>query len=357
MLGLKIKDQKISSMPNNSLPTISIILLNYNGRTILETSIPSILKQSYQDFEVILVDNGSTDKSLAFVQDKYPQIKKILRSPYNSFSVANNLGIKNAVGKYIFILNNDVELDANCLEELMHRVKNSDDCVGMWATKILNFYHRNIIDNTGLLIYPDGLSRGRGRLEENKEQYDKIEEICFPSGCAGLYKKEMLDEVGYFDEDFRFYVEDSDLGFRGRLAGWKCLYAPKAIVYHMYSVTHGKYTPIKAFHVERNRLWFALKLYPWPLLMLNFYFSFIRYCYQLYGVMTKKGAAGKFTENFSFLRMITVFAHAWFDGLIKAPKIIKKRKIIKQFKKVSNKEIYSWFKKFKISAKELSLKE
>lgn len=340
----------------NARSKISVILLNYNGHKLLEISVPSLINQSYKNFEIILVDNDSTDGSLEYIISNFSQIK-IVKSPYNSFSAGNNTGIKKANGDYIFFLNNDVELGKYCLEELVKAVKQSPKNVGMWATKILNYYNRGIIDNTGMLIYPDGMSRGRGRLEIDKGQYDHTEEVCFPSGCAGLYKKEMLDEIGLFDEDFRFFVEDSDLGFRARLGGWKCIYVPKAKLYHMYSATAGSYSPNKAFLVERNRLWLAIKNFRLPILLLNPLFTLKRYLYQIYGVLTKRGSAGKFVERFSSFQLMWILIKAWLSALAGLRMMVRKRKIIQRNKKVSSSEVHSWFKRFGISVRELTLRD
>lgn len=337
-------------------PVISIIIVNYNGKRFLETSIPSILNQTFKDYEIILVDNGSSDDSIEYISSHYHQIK-IITNQKNSFSAGNNAGIRQAKGSYFFIVNNDVELERNCLQELMAAIKKSKANVGMWATKILNFYNRKIIDNTGLLIYQDGLSRGRGRLETDRGQYQEIDEVCFPSGCAALYKREVINEIGLLDDDFIFFSEDVDLGLRIRLAGWTCLYVPRAIVYHMYSATSGRYSPQKAFLAERNRFWVAVKIFPLGLLLLNPYYSLKRYLYQIYGILTKRGSADKFIKEFSKVKLIIILFKAWFAALAGLPKMLKKRQIIQKNKKVSKKEIYSWFKKFGISARELALKD
>jgi len=331
-------------------------MLNYNSLDLIKVSIPSIYKQTFNDFELIIVDNGSTDNSLDYLRNNLPQIR-IFKSPKNSFSIGNNIGIKNAKGKYILILNNDIELDKNCLMELYKNFQNSNQKTGMWATKILNFYNRNIIDSVGLIVYPDGMSRGQGRLEEDQGQFDSINEVCFPSGCAGLYKKEMLDEIGFFDEDFEFYVEDSDLGFRARLAGWNCIFVPKAIVYHMYSATAGEYSRQKAFLVERNRLWLTIKNFPLPLLIVTPYFTIKRYLFQIYSVIAKRGTAGKFVKDFSSFRLIIILVKSWCFALVKSGKMMGKRRVIQNNKKIVNYEIINLFKTFRISAKELVLKE
>ena len=123
----------------------------------------------------------------------------------------------------------------------------------MFAPKILSLTDRKIIDNVGQLLYADGLSRGRGRLEADRGQYDQEEEILLPSGCAMLLRRTMLADIGGFDEDLFAYCDDTDLGLRAQLAGWRCRSVPAAVVYHAYSATTSAYSPLKAFLVERNR--------------------------------------------------------------------------------------------------------
>ncbi|OGY85074.1 MAG: hypothetical protein A2898_02865 [Candidatus Kerfeldbacteria bacterium RIFCSPLOWO2_01_FULL_48_11] len=333
---------------------VSVIVLNYNGAKYLSTLLSSLHRQSSNSFELIVVDNGSTDNSIVLIQKSYPEAK-ILHNRINTYAAGNNVGIRNASGKYILVLNNDTELDENFIHELTQAAKSTPNDVGMWAVKILNFFERGTIDNTGLLLYPDGLSRGRGRLERDAGQYDAVEEVCFPSGCAGMYKKQMLDEIGLFDEDFKFFVEDSDLGFRGRLAGWKCIYVPSARVYHMFSKSFGTYSPEKAFYVERNRLWFVFKLCPWKVILISPFYSFKRYLFQLYGLIIGRGAAKKFSQQYSSYMLGLILLKAWLSGISGIPAVLRKRGKIT--KRVSNREISSWFRKYRISAREIALKE
>jgi len=340
------------------LPLVSILVLNRNGKELLEICVPSILNQNYKNIEIIVIDNGSNDGSIKYLKNRFPQVKIIENKKDIGFSAANNAGIKESKGEYIFILNNDTEMDKNCVSSLVNIAEDEEySKVGMFSPKILSYFDRNVFDNVGHLIYKDGLNRGRGKLEKDDQQYDKIEEICFPSGCAAFYRKKVFNEIGLLDEDFHYYGDDTDLGLRARMAGWISMYIPEAIVYHMYSATAGKYSPIKAFLVERNRLWVAIKIFPISLLIFNPYYSSKRYLYQIYGVLGKKGSAGKYIENYSAGSLFLILLKAWYFGLRGLPKMLKKRKIIQKNKKVSNKEIYSWFKRFGISAKELTLKE
>jgi len=340
---------------NEEYPIVSVLILNYNGKKLLEVCLPSLYNQDYKNIELIVIDNNSNDNSVEFVKKYYPDIKIIVNRENLGFSEANNIGIKQAIGQYIFILNNDTEVDRSCVKNLIEVAEKNKDKVGMFATKVLSYYQRDTIDNLGHLIYQDGLNRGRARLEKDHGQYEKIEEVCFPSGCAALYRKDILNSVGLFDEDFYYFGEDTDLGLRIRLAGWICLYILNAIVYHMYSASVGKYSHLKALYVERNRLWVAVKLFPLSLILLSPYYTFKRYLYQIYGVITKKGSSGKFAEEFSSLNLVFILAKAWLLALAGLPKMIRKRKMVNR--KISNKEVYSWFSKFGISAKELTMKD
>jgi GT2 family glycosyltransferase len=338
-------------------PQVSVIILHKNGKDLLKSSLGSLRKQSYKNLEVIVVDNGSSDDSVEFIRQNFPGTNVICNPENFGFAKANNIGFSQAKGEYLFFLNNDTEVEQGCIEKLVATAERADKHVGLFSPKILSYYKRDIIDNVGHLIYKDGLNRGRGRLEKDSGQYDRVEEICFVSGCACFCRRQVVDDIGGYDEDFFCYGDDADFGLRARLAGWQALLVPQAVVYHMYSATAGKYSPQKAFLVERNRFWVAVKIFPLSLLMLNCYYAMKRYLYQFYSVIVKKGSAGKFVEEFSKWHLVLVLCRAWLGALWGLPKMLKKRVTIQKSKKISNKEILGWFDKYGISLKELALKE
>jgi len=338
-------------------PLVSVIILNWNGKQYLKECLLSLKKQTYKNFEVILVDNGSTDGSVDYIRDNFGDFIKLIENKANlGFAEGNNIGIKNSSGKYILLLNNDTKADPLWVEELV-KVAESDDKIGMCASKILSLDDPKIIDNVGHLIYKDGLNRGRGRFEYDQGQYDNIEEVFLPSGCAALYRKKMLDEIGEFDKDFFAYSDDTDIGIRGRLAGWKCMYVPGAVIYHKYSGSTSPYALFKAFHAERNRLWIAIKYFPLPVLLCNPYYTVLRTSLQFYGALTHEGAAGKFREKFSEWELFLTLLRAYFSALKGLPRMWKKRQDLTRLRRVSSNEIYHWFKEFRISVRELALKE
>lgn len=336
---------------------ISVVIVNYNGRSMLENCLQSVQSQTYRKNEIIVVDNGSYDDSIVFIRKRFPEIT-IVEMGFNAgFSAANNRGIGLAKGEFIFLLNNDTVLDACCLQSFISALQILPPTVGMCSGKVLSFYERRIIDNTGHLIYPDGLNRGRGRLEYDQGQYDQSTAVAFPSGCAGLYRRTLLNCIGLLDERFFLYGEDADLGFRALLAGWKCAYVPLAVIYHMYSASSGSYSSQKAFFVERNRIWLMWKNFPLWLIILSPYFTMKRLCFNLISMLSGRGAAGKYTKEHSASSLILIFLTSWYDAVRGLPYILRERRQVQRRRCVSDAEIWSWFRCYGISVHELTLKE
>ena len=338
-------------------PLISVVIVNWNGKHLLTECLDSLRAQDVEDVEVVLVDNGSDDGSAAFVREFYPAVKLISLPENRGFAGGNNAGIGAAQGKYIALLNNDTRADPAWLANLLREAEAAPPEVGMWAGKILSYDNPGIIDNVGLLLYPDGLGRGKGRLEKDRGQYDLPGEALFPSGCAGLYRKEMLDEIGLFDEEFFAYADDVDIGLRARLAGWKCAYVPSARVYHKYSSSSSAYSPFKAFLVERNRIWVLLKYYPVEMILASPFFTLLRLLAHLFGALTGQGASGKFSREHSILRAVTILVKAWGAALAVLPGVIRRRRAFSPLRRLSRAGLYELFCKYRISALEVALKE
>lgn len=336
------------------LPIVSIIIVNWNGRRFLEKNLSSIFSQTYQQFEVILVDNGSIDGSIPFVRDCFPQTIIIDNSSNEGFAAANNQGIRAAKGKYIATLNNDTIVDKEWISNLVKVAELSENHVGMWAPKILSMKEPDKIDSIGgLLIYKDGIARGRGRGQEDKGQFDKVEEILFPSACSALYRKDMLDDVGLFDEDFFAYCEDTDLGLRARLAGWKALSVPDAVVYHHYSGSTGTYSEIKAFLVERNHIWVAIKNFPATMVVLMPFYTLIRWIVQLLHIAKGTGATSSYVKEVSIIRILAALIKACVSALWGIPTMWKKRVAIQKRSIVSINEDRKLLKEYSLSASQV----
>ena len=236
---------------------------------MLRACLNSLRNQTEPDFEVLVIDNGSNDRLPEMIEREYPETR-LIRNPENrGFCAANNQGIAASHGEYIALLNNnDAEASSAWLAALAAALDSRPDC-GMAASKVLVWEDPGVIDKVGHLIYPDGQNRGRGTGEIDRGQYDLVEQTLWPDGCAAMYRKEMLDRIGGFDEDFFAYADDAELGLRARIAGWSCLYIPGAVVRHHRGATLGLRSTRRLELIERNRVLLAVKLFPWSLLCLN----------------------------------------------------------------------------------------
>ena len=336
----------------SSQPLVSVIVLNYNGKKFLQECLESLYRQNYPNIEIIFVDNRSTDDSVFFVKNNFPNAIIVENNKNLGFAQGNNEGIKKANGKYIFVLNNDTKTNRDCIKFLAEALEKNENA-GMVAPKIVSIENPKLIDSIGLNIYPDGLARGKGRNEIDIGQYDKLQESLFPSACAALYKKKMLDEIGLFDENFFAYCEDTDLGIRARLAGWQSVAEPKAIVCHHYSGTFGKYSETKAFFTERNHFFVAIKNFPLSLILILPFYTFLRYSFIVYGLLKNKGPATKFQS--SKIKLVFILLKAYLSLAIFLPYLIKERKKIQSNKKINSRELLRLLKKYRLKISQVTL--
>lgn len=265
---------------------ISVVIPNWNGKKFLMTCLDSLANQSYRDFEIILVDNGSEDGSVQFCQSNYPEVKIIQFAKNLGFSVAVNAGIKESKGEFIALLNNDTEVDKKWLEELGNAAKNNPD-VGFFASKMLRFDDRKIIDSCGDQASWKGKFTNYGRLKKDGEKYSQEKYVFGACAGAAMYRAELFDKIGLFDEDFFAYLEDIDISFRAQFAGYRCFLAPEAIVYHIGSATAGRRSAFNFKMVIKNRWHVIYKNFPtiklwqyWPLIIyveIRFILAAIKY--------------------------------------------------------------------------------
>ncbi|HSP96715.1 MAG TPA: glycosyltransferase family 2 protein [Candidatus Dormibacteraeota bacterium] len=336
---------------------LSVLVVNWNGREHLEVCLGSLRRQTLPGVEIVLIDNGSSDDSLALVRERFGDAVRIVALAENrGYAGGLNAGIAAARGRYLMPLNSDTELAPECCARLV-AAADAQPTTGMFAPKILEFAERGRLDNVGHRLYPDGLSRGRGRLELDRGQYDAEEEIVLPSGCAVLLRRAMLADVGLFDEDLFAYCDDTDLGLRARLAGWRCRAVPSAVVYHKYSAASAAYSPLKAFLVERNRAWVAIKCLPAPLLLVSPLFTVARLGAQAWGALTHRGAAGRFAATHSPLALIAVLLRAYAAALAGLPATWRKRRAIQRRRRVSAWEPVNWLRRWGMGVREVALKD
>lgn len=256
---------------------ISVIVLNWNGQRLLQDCLGSLRKLHFQNFETILVDNGSTDDSVSYVKREFPEVRIVELEENLGFCAGNNRGVSVANGEYIFFLNNDTEVDPDMLGELYKAIQNDSQDVGSWTTKLLRWNQRDVIDHCGggYSVFGTGYQIRKGELDD--PTVVENEWVFGASGGAGCYRRSVLDEIGLFDEDFVFNNEDVDLAFRAQLAGYKCHYIAKSIVYHLGAVTYSPMNDNTVYHIHRNKEWVFFKNMPslllWKYLLLHVVYS------------------------------------------------------------------------------------
>jgi GT2 family glycosyltransferase len=249
--------------PSPDDPLASIVIPNWNGARHLPVCLDALRAQSYAEIEVILVDNGSTDGSQALVMEQYPEVRLLALDRNLGLTGGNNTGFRAARGQILISLNNDTEAHPRFVEALVTALQEHPEA-GMAAAKMLLFDRRDQIHSAGDGYGLDGIPFNRGVWQQDEGQFDEPGWIFGGCGGAVAYRREMLDDVGLFDESFFMYCEDVDLNWRAQLAGWRCWYTPEAVVYHKLSATGGG--PIASYYTGRNTLWVIAKNYPDALL-------------------------------------------------------------------------------------------
>jgi GT2 family glycosyltransferase len=336
---------------------VTAIVLNYNGHGFVNESVESLLQQDFGGLEIIVVDNASTDGSPDEIEAAFGDRVRLLRAPRNlGFGAGNNLGIRGARGRHVVLLNNDAVAAPSFVGELFAAAE-ADATVGMVAAKVLDYSTRAVIDTVGHLLYPDGLNRGRGRLETDEGQYDDRVTALFPSGAAALYTRRMLDDVGLFEERLFLYGDDAELGLRGRVAGWGCAFAPGAVAYHHYSRSVGAYSSLKAFYVERNRVLVLFRTFPFVLVAVSPAFTVARLALQGWGALTGRGASGRLAAQTSLFHLIGLTLRAYASALTALPHTLRERWRHRLRRRIGIKEFARMMAEHRLGVWEAALKE
>jgi GT2 family glycosyltransferase len=245
-------------------PFFSVIIPNYNGQRFLGVLLDALFAQNWQDFEIILADDASGDDSVAFVEAKYPGVRLLVNRDNQGFTRTCNTAVDAARGRLIVLLNNDTQPEPTWLAELAKAVC-ANPQAAIFASKILLFNERTKLHTAGDLMGVDGVPRNRGVWEEDHGQYDQATQVFGGCGGAALFRKEVWQALGGFDDDFWMYMEDADFAFRVQLSGWQTVFVPTARVYHHLSATGGGV--LASYYVGRNTIWLIAKNMPTHLLL------------------------------------------------------------------------------------------
>jgi GT2 family glycosyltransferase len=332
---------------------ISVVIVNWNRRELLRACLESVRKQAGAEFETIVVDNGSADGSADLAEHAFGC--RVIRNRENrGFCAANNQGIAAARGEFIALLNNDAEAAPNWLAALYSALETRPGA-GMAASKVLVHEDPRRIDKVGHLIYLDGQNRGRGTGAIDSGQFDRLEECLWPDGCAAMYRKRMLDEIGGFDEDFFAYADDAELGLRARIAGWTAVYVPDAVVRHHRGATLGKDSARRLVLIERNRVLLAVKLFPWTLLWLNPAYYLARLASGWWAARQGAGEASLFPGIAGKWTIALALVRGDLQALLLVPKMLRKRQEIGRIRKLTPRQVRRLILDHQISLRELSM--
>jgi len=320
-----------------TMSKISVIIANYNGKTLLEKCLESLFKVNYDNFEVILVDNNSTDETVDFITKNYPSIILIKLDSNKGFAEPNNIGAKIAKGEHLLLLNNDTVVTYNFISEMI-KVLEHDKTIGICQSLLLK--PDGSLDSSGDFI--DKL----GVVYNSKTKTDEIREISSARGASMLIHKELFEKLGGFDEKFFVSFEDVDLGWRTWILGYRVFLAPKSIVYHLGGTTIKKIKSDIAFHGFKNQLSMKITNFEPSLAIKNMIKFFIIYGsrelkiwfdYKIYG--GTKLSSTKYENNTASNPSFKIIFNSICWVLSNPKYLIQKQRKISSTRKVSTKQL------------------
>jgi GT2 family glycosyltransferase len=329
-------------------PIVTVVVPTLAVGDALEKCLHSLELQTLDLFDVVVVDNSGTGRARAFGS----RTRVIVNQRNVGFAVAVNQGIRNSNTVYVATLNDDTIADRRWLETLIACAE-SNPQAGMFACEV-RLMGTLLLDSAGMLIAADGSSKQRGH-EQPAADFMETRAALFPSASAALYRRSMLDHIGLFDENFFLYCEDTDLGLRARWAGWDCCYVPGAVVEHFYSHSAGRATPLKAYYIERNRLYTVLKNFPGRLLWRVPFASAMRYLWHLSAILAGQGKGAEFRQSGHSAAMLPFLVlRAYAATLGRLPYLLAERRRIRKSRRISSNELLGLIEKNSISLRRVA---
>jgi len=244
-------------------PKVFVITLNWNGKYLLDECLTSYLKNDYPNFEVVMIDNGSTDDSVKYVKNEFPEVIVLQNEKNLGYSGGFNVGLEYAFNNknadYVLISNNDVKADKRVISELV-KVAERDETIGFVTGKVYYYDHPNVLQTVGKKEHPIRWNGGDlGVREEDKGQYDEISERFFADDIFTLVRRKLYKEIGGYDTTYFLQCEEYDWQARAKKIGYRIVFTPFAKIWHKDSMTIGKTSPKKAFYDARNPMLVVLK--------------------------------------------------------------------------------------------------
>ncbi len=311
---------------------------------VLEACLRALESQTVDEFEVVVIDNSGTRR----VQASNPRVRVISNERNVGFGAAVNQAFRASNAPYLAALNDDAVADPRWLETLLADA-DAHPRIGMFASEV-RLAGTGMLDSAGMLIASDGSSK-QAPLAHLADANDTL----LPSGSAALYRRAMLEEIGLFDESFFLYCEDTDLGLRAQWAGWGCHYVPGAIVEHRYSHSAGRASPLKAYYVERNRLYTIVKNFPAGMLWAAPFASAARYFWHAAALMTGRGKAAEYRQEghpAALLPFLVIRAHL--AALFRLPALLTARRSIRAKRRITSTEFRALLERHSITVRQVA---
>lgn len=330
---------------------MSVVIPTLQAGPLLADCLNALEAQTFRDFEVVVVDN-SGQGLVRRLPDLTGRVRIIENTANVGYGAAINQAVASSRAEFVAALNDDTTPCAQWLDVLVSALRRDRE-LGACASCVL-LAGEGVLDSAGMLLGGDGSSKQRGH-GESPAAYEKAEPVLFSSGSAALYRRKMLDHVGGFDESYFLYCEDTDLGLRAAWAGWKCGYAPGAKVQHHYSKSAGRVSPLKAYLVERNRLFVLVKTFPASLFWKAPFITLARYAWHAVAMLSGKGAAGGFRRegNSGALALwIVIRAHLALIGNL--GRLWRQRRQIRRQARISAAEFVALARQHAISARQVA---
>jgi GT2 family glycosyltransferase len=333
-------------------PIATVVIPTLQAGPPLAECLEALAGQTLRDFDAIVVDNSGHSLAAPLARAHGGFVRVIENARNNGFGGAVNQGIAASRGRYVAVLNDDAAAAPEWLAALV-LAADSDPRVGLCASRVM-LAGRGVVDSAGMCLYADGSSKQRGHLRAAGE-FTAAGEVLCPSGSAALYRRAMLEEVGAFDDAFFLYCEDTDLGLRGRRAGWTCLYVPQARVEHRYSHSAGRASPLKAYYVERNRLALAWKNFPAGMLWRVPLAEAVRYFWHLAALFGGQGTGAQFRREGNSALLLPAYVIAAHCAVaVRLPQLWRQRRAIARSARISNAEYGRLLARHSLSAREVA---
>jgi GT2 family glycosyltransferase len=335
---------------SSSAIRVTVVVPTLAADDALAGCLRALEAQTLDNFEVVVVDNSGARRAKA----DSPRVRVIANDRNVGFGAAVNQGFRESSAPYLAALNDDAAAHGGWLQALVEAADASPKA-GMFASQV-RMAETGKLDSMGMLIAADGSSkqRGVGQAISSPVVAGSVRTLL-PAGSAALYRRTMLDEIGLFDETFFLYCEDTDLGLRARWAGWDCLYVPTAIVDHRYSHSAGRASPLKAYYVERNRMYTVWKNFPLPMLARTFPASLVRFFWHSVSLLEGRGKAAEYRrEGHSTALLLFLVVRAHVAVLFRLPRLLRERRRIFAARKITTPEFRALLEEHSITLREVA---